>query len=462
MSQQTQQSRQEKEDTFLQEIAAARSHFNDMNLADSDSHSGCSSPDLDASSSRASIASIQTPPSPATNGKETFVADSFVYAFDIDGVLVRGGKAIPEALEAMNVLNGKNEYGIKVPHIFLTNGGGKTEEERCGDLSRQLECDIKPGQFICGHTPMREMAEKYKTVLVVGGEGEKCRQVAEGYGFTDVVTPGDIIKYNSATTPFRKLTPQEHAASRDRDFSDVIIDAVFVFADSRDWAGDIQIMLDIAMSEGGRIGTRSTTFDQGPPFYFSHNDVVWSAAHEHVRLGMGALRRMFEVTFRDLTEGKGKLHTHAFGKPQVSTFEFASRLMGHWRNTEHGLVAPPETVYFVGDTPESDIRGTNAVNEKAPNDWYSILVKTGVYQDGTEPAYKPRVTVNNVLDAVNHGIHREMRKRLVNTVKNSLDSKVARTTSVEEDEQHLSDAIPQKGTAIMVGSVSEGMSVEAV
>jgi hypothetical protein len=114
MSQQTHQTRQEKEDSFLREIAAARSHFNNMNLADSDSQSGCSSPDLDATSSRASIASIQTPPSPATNAKDTFVADSFVYAFDIDGVLVRGGKAIPEAIEAMNVLNGKNEYGIKV------------------------------------------------------------------------------------------------------------------------------------------------------------------------------------------------------------------------------------------------------------------------------------------------------------------------------------------------------------
>lgn len=43
---------------------------------------------------------------------------------------------------------------------------------------------------------MREMAEIYGTVLVVGGEGEKCRQVAEGYGFKDVVTPGDIIKDN--------------------------------------------------------------------------------------------------------------------------------------------------------------------------------------------------------------------------------------------------------------------------
>lgn len=60
------------------------------------------------------------------------------------------------------------------PHIFLTNGGGKTEEERCADLSRQLLQDIKPGKFICGHTPMREMASRYRTVLV-GGEGEKCR-----------------------------------------------------------------------------------------------------------------------------------------------------------------------------------------------------------------------------------------------------------------------------------------------
>ena len=82
------------------------------------------------------------------------------------------------------------------PYIFVTNGGGKTEEERCLDLSRQLELEISPGQFICGHSPMREMAEIYGTVLVVGGEGEKCRQVAEGYGFKDVVTPGDIIKDN--------------------------------------------------------------------------------------------------------------------------------------------------------------------------------------------------------------------------------------------------------------------------
>lgn len=40
--------------------------------------------------------------------------DKYAFAFDIDGVLIRGGEPIPEAVEAMKVLNGENEYGIKV------------------------------------------------------------------------------------------------------------------------------------------------------------------------------------------------------------------------------------------------------------------------------------------------------------------------------------------------------------
>ncbi|KAI1850342.1 hypothetical protein JX265_002240 [Neoarthrinium moseri] len=372
-----------------------------------------SSGDSASSMSPSMSATPSTPPTEPTSPPEDLVADSFAFAFDIDGVLIRGGRAIPEAVEAMKVLNGKNEYGIKIPYIFLTNGGGKSEAERCRDLSKQMEIDISPSQFICGHTPMSEMATKYGTVLVVGGEGEKCRMVAESYGFKDVVTPGDIIKHNSATTPFRKLTAEELANSRERDFTDVTIDAVFVFADSRDWAGDLQIILDVAMSKGGRLGTTSETFDEGPPIYFSHSDVLWSAAHDDPRLGMGALRGIVEYTFKEVTKGK-TLTTHAFGKPQIGTFEFATRLLQRWRKNEHNLDSPPETVYFVGDTPESDIRGTNNYNTQAKNDWYSILVETGIYQQGTTPTYKPRNTVPTVLDAVNHGIKREMQKKKFN------------------------------------------------
>ncbi|KAK2738050.1 phosphatidyl synthase [Colletotrichum kahawae] len=403
--------------SFIESIVAARKELDNLALSTPESSLDGSAGGSAGSSALGSPAGALSPVTPTIDAP---VADSFAFAFDIDGVLIRGGRAIPEAVEAMKVLNGDNEYGIQIPYIFLTNGGGKTEEERCGDLSKQMEIDISPAQFICGHTPMREMAERFNTVLVVGGEGEKCREVAEGYGFKDVITPGDIIKHNSATTPFRKLTQDELTNSRERDFTDVTIEAIFVFADSRDWAGDIQIMLDLAMSKGGRLGTLSETFDEGPPIYFSHNDIVWSAAHDNVRLGMGALRRMLEVIFRDVTKKKGKLHTHAFGKPQVSTFEFATRLLQQWRRQQHGLDAPPDTVYFVGDTPESDIRGTNAYDEHADNEWHSILVKTGVYQDGTEPAYKPKATVNNVLDAVRYGIQREIRKRVVTSLRKDI------------------------------------------
>jgi len=396
--------------SFVEEIETARVDLAKRLLRgdSNDSSSEQGTPHLSPSDSNSPPTSDSD--SVASPSEDDLVADSFAFAFDIDGVLIRGGRAIPEALEAMRVLNGENKYNMKIPYIFLTNGGGKTEEERCNDLSKQLEVEISPAQFICGHTPMSESASKYGTVLVVGGEGEKCREVALGYGFKDVVTPGDIIKSNSATTPFRKLTEDEYANSKERDFSQVTIEAIFVFADSRDWAGDLQIILDLAMSKGGRVGTLSETFDEGPPIYFSHSDVVWSAAHDNVRLGMGALRGIVEYTFKEVTKGK-TLVTHAYGKPQISTFEFAQRLLKRWRKNEHGLNAPPGTVYFVGDTPESDIRGTNRFNEQAPNDWYSILVKTGVYQEGTEPAYKPRTTVYSVLDAVNHGIEREMSRQ---------------------------------------------------
>ena len=252
---------------------------------------------------------------------------------------------------------------------------------------------------------MREMAKHYHTVLVVGGEDENCRHVAEGYGFREVVTPGDIIKDNSDITPFRKLTKDQHKQSRARDFTEVEIEAIFVFTDSLDWAGDQQIILDLLMSKNGRLGTRSENFDEGPPIFFPNNDVVSSTTHALTRIGMGALRASLEAIFRAVT-GK-ELQTTAYGKPQIDTFECATRLLQQWRKDTHGIESPPRTVYFVGDTPESDIRGTNEFDKKARNAWFSILVRTGIFEEGTNPTCEPRMMVNTVLDAVKFGMKRE-------------------------------------------------------
>jgi hypothetical protein len=53
-------------------------------------------------------------PTTPTSPPETKVTDKYAFAFDIDGVLIRGGRPIPEAIEAMRMLNGENEFGIKV------------------------------------------------------------------------------------------------------------------------------------------------------------------------------------------------------------------------------------------------------------------------------------------------------------------------------------------------------------
>ncbi|KAJ0423799.1 HAD-like domain-containing protein [Aspergillus carlsbadensis] len=332
--------------------------------------------------------------------------DEFALAFDIDGVLIRGGKPIPAAVEAMKYINGENPYGIRIPYIFVTNGGGKTEEERCLDLSKQLELEVSPGQFICGHTPMREMVQKFTTVLVVGGEGEKCRVVAEGYGFKDVVTPGDLIKTKPDITPFRKLTAEEHKNSRIRNFRELRIEAILVFADSRDWAGDKQIILDVLRSKNGNLLERSETFEEHLPVYFSHNDILWATSHPEPRLGMGAFRSCLEKVYEITTQKQ--LNPVAFGKPQIKTYEFATRLLQQWREDTHGINKPPSTVYFVGDTPESDILGTNEFNKRSDSNWFSILVETGVYQAGTIPRHPAKKTCKNVLEAVQFATEREL------------------------------------------------------
>lgn len=294
------------------------------------------------------------------------------------------------------------------PYIFVTNGGGKTEQERCLDLSKQLQLDIVPGQFICGHTPMREMVGKFGTVLVVGGEGEKCRIVAEGYGFKDVVTPGDIIKTRHDTTPFRRLNDDEYKNSHIRDLENTYIEAILVFADSRDWAGDQQIILDCLMSVNGHLGSRSETGDEGPPVFFSHSDVVWATSHEYTRIGMGALKASLEAVYKAIT-GR-ELRTMAFGKPQMGTYNFATRLLQQWLKDVHDINRPPRSVYFVGDTPESDVRGTNDFNELSDIEWVSILVETGVYKSGATPRHRPTQICENVLGAVEFAVERERAK----------------------------------------------------
>jgi HAD superfamily hydrolase (TIGR01456 family) len=337
------------------------------------------------------------------SGEKVQAAKDMAFVFDIDGVLVHGDRLIPEGKRVLEILNGDNELGIKIPHIFLTNGSGKVETQRVAQLSTILHNPISTEQFIQSHTPMRALAEYYKTVLVVGGEGYKCREVAEEYGFKNIVVPNDIIAWDPTIAPYRVFTEEERKTSRPRDFSKTTIDAIMVFSDSRDYATDMQIIMDLLQSEDGKFGTRAKDpLSQRVPIYFSQGDLLCPTEHPFPRMSQGAFRIGLEAMYKALTGID--LERVVYGKPELATYKYADEVITSWMETIHSEEKLPKNIYMIGDNPASDIIGGNMYG------WNTCLVRTGVYQGEGNDKENPASfgVFENVLAAVQTAIKKEL------------------------------------------------------
>jgi HAD superfamily hydrolase (TIGR01456 family) len=241
-----------------------------------------------------------------------------------------------------------------------------------------------------------------------------------------VITPGDILTAHPETWPFSQQflpyyapfsRPLPHPISAGNPSSSLKIDAVFVYNDPRDWGLDIQILTDVLLSHRGILGTlspmnnspdlpnRGYQQDGQPALFFSNPDLIWAAKYHLPRLGQGGFREALEGVWAALTGGPRmgvQLQKTVIGKPFRMTYEFAEkRLVAHRR----GLLGGREdgglrTVYMVGDNPESDIRGANTYDSPAGMVWVSVLVRTGVHQEGQDPAWRPGMEVGDVYDAV--------------------------------------------------------------
>ncbi|ETI23574.1 TIGR01456 family HAD hydrolase [Cladophialophora carrionii CBS 160.54] len=362
-----------------------------------------------------------------------------VRAYSIDGVLVRSSKPIPTASTSLQFLQ-QND----IPFMLLTNGGGKHESERVRDLSSKLAVPLHESNFVQSHTPFAELVHgdnslRDKCVMVVGGEYGRCRDVAERYGFTDVVTPGDIYAAHPEIWPFSKPFQRDYYASFARPLARPInpasladslkIDAVFVYNDPRDWGLDMQVILDVMLSHRGYLGTYSrkngdTSLpnsgylqDGQPTLYFSNADLLWAADYHLSRLGQGGFQASLEGLWRAVTYHKNhksapELYKKVIGKPYRETYEFAEKqlmrhresMFGNYHHQQQQQSPPPKLrkVYMVGDNPESDIRGANNYDSPHGIEWLSLLTRTGVYrdEDGRRPTWEPTAIVDDVKAAV--------------------------------------------------------------
>ncbi|GAA5897469.1 uncharacterized protein JCM6883_006710 [Sporobolomyces salmoneus] len=340
-----------------------------------------------------------------------------------DGVLKQGSHVLPAALKALRVLNGENHLRKRWTTVLCTNGGGSMELARSQRLTRELQIPIGEHQIVQSHTIFRSMVPKYadKPILVVGGIGDNCRQIAEAYGFKHAYTPADVMRWRPSVWPYHKLTEEELAYSRDVDFSTIPFAAVLIFHDSRDWGRDVQLVLDLVRAKDGVFGTLKDEKDVEAwkaenqlPVHFSQPDLLWGNEFPQARFGQGALQESMAAVYK-FTTGH-ELQRTTGGKPTRATYEYASSLLlSQIENAQNGTPINLHStrqlsdsdyqgrVYMIGDNPLSDIAGANAFG------WESILLKTGVFR-GTkkeEATHVPTVLKEDVWEGVKWALERE-------------------------------------------------------
>ncbi|KAF9101014.1 hypothetical protein BGX27_000131 [Mortierella sp. AM989] len=297
---------------------------------------------------------------------------------------------------------------------------------------------ISPKQLVLSHSPMRSLVSKYedKNVLVVGGNGSDCRNVAEHYGFKHIVTPEEVhAAYPSVCPSSANEARSVPLAEKYLQNVQRPVDAIMVLHDSVDWGRDLQVMLDALISRDGYLNTVKNqselhTTKQSVPLYFSNSDLVWSNEYPSPRFAQGTFRTCLERiykcnavlficvlislsrhgwTYRQKDMTGQKLEYTLFGKPMTPTYQFADTVLNNIAPIHCGPnnVPKPRTVYAIGDNPYADIAGANAYG------WQSVLVRTGVFTPNGEEnhhIHPATAVVDHVEDAVRWIISKEMWK----------------------------------------------------
>ncbi|XP_023876252.2 mitochondrial hydrolase YKR070W [Quercus suber] len=343
---------------------------------------------------------------------------SFGIAFDIDGVVLRDHTPIGGSPQALRKLYDHNSGTLKIPYVFLTNGGGFRESKRAMQLSELLGVNISPSQVLQGHSPFKQLVNRYENELVVAvGKGEPAAVMFE-YGFKNVLS---IDEYASCFDDIDPLAQYKEwitkkVANQSRTFKEIgprksvhseRVQAAFIVSDSVDWSRDIQVLCDILRS-GGLPGKET---GHQPPLYFAHDDLKYQATFPSERLGMGAFRIALESIFNRIHFNA--LEYTSFGKPNAFVFKNAETVLKQLAsslNHEVHVVNHPDdgshfkTLYMIGDNPSVDIKGAR----QAGHPWFSILTRTGVFKGKESPSDFPAdLVVDTVEEAVDYILRKE-------------------------------------------------------
>ena len=298
---------------------------------------------------------------------------SSAVAFDVDGVLVRGGATVAAAPVALQRLRSAD-----IPFLFMTNGGGHVEARRAGAFGEKFGVDVAEWQVCQSHTPMRALADRHgdETVLVLGKRYENLAAIAASYGFKHAVT---VEELHAAYPLLYPDAPPDGGPRPPGNWADAPFGAVLAFNDPLLWGRELQLCCDVLRSghaSAAALGTGAAApaATQNVPLYSGCADFLYAAEHPHPRFGSGASMAALKALFEQLAGQP--LDVADYGKPHAVSYDYVSNVLRDHMRDGDAL----DRVFMIGDNPITDILGA----KNAGRPWFSILVKSGMWQEGDD------------------------------------------------------------------------------
>nr|XP_044611661.1 haloacid dehalogenase-like hydrolase domain-containing 5 isoform X2 [Equus asinus] len=198
---------------------------------------------------------------------------TFGFLLDIDGVLVRGHRVIPAALEAFRRLL-DSQGQLRVPVVFVTNAGNILQHGKAQELSALLGFKVEPDQVILSHSPMKLFSQYHRRRMLVSGQGPLVEN-ARALGFENVVTVDELraafpvldmvdLQRRPKTTP---LPPSDFPA----------IEGVLLLGEPVRWETSLQLIMDVLLSNGNPGTGLATAPYPHLPVLASNMDLLWMA-----------------------------------------------------------------------------------------------------------------------------------------------------------------------------------------
>ncbi|KAG8346484.1 putative Haloacid dehalogenase like hydrolase HAD hyrolase like [Trypanosoma vivax] len=283
---------------------------------------------------------------------------------DVDGVVYRSKKLIEGSDTAIRRL-----MELRIPLLFMTNGGGVSEAAKAREYSELLGTVIEESQILLSHTPMQLLAPMYKNqnVLIVGLP--ESVDVARAYGFDRATSMHRFQVEHPELVPYRDWGKLKKCEVGSVPYPEIA--AIFQFCEPSDVLSDIQAIIDVLLAPRGQVG-RYVSSTQCVPYYLASDDLLWATEAPLPRLGQGAVREMLSAAFKSVSGQR--LNATIYGKPRAIAYAFAEKRMKEVCMRLGWDPSNMRAIFMVGDNIETDIMGANARGGR----WVSVHVLSGV------------------------------------------------------------------------------------